>query len=125
MPITVTFDAQRRLIRFTLVGTLETAEMLNAVKSVLAETDGTDGHDVLSDHRELLTPATPEQVRALLDFLARNGNAVRGGRCAVVVNSEASYGMIRMMAARAETLGIEVRPFWKIEDAESFLASRR
>lgn len=121
MPIKSDVDHQARLIRFELDGDLETQEMLAAVDDVFRRLEGRKGYDFLSDNRKLNRPATPAQIKMLMARLSAAGDAVSGTRCAVVVGQEASYGMMRLMAAHAEPLGIKVGVFWNMEDALALL----
>jgi hypothetical protein len=124
VPIKSDVDHDARLIRFELQGELETAEMLAAVDDVLRRLDGRKGYDFLSDNRQLTKPATPAQIKPLMSRLAAAGDTVTGAQCAVIVGQEASYGMMRLMAAHAEPLGIRVGVFWNMEDALRFLGPR-
>ena len=121
MPIRVNIDRAQRLIRFTVVGELVTSEMLSAVTSALRETEGESAYDILSDHQQIATPATPEQIRELVRLLAKQGEPHNGRRAAVVVSQAASFGMMRMLGARASGIGIDVGVFWTVEDALRFL----
>ena len=121
MPIRTSVDPETQIVQFTLSGTLETSEMLGALDEALAQIDDQGGWDVLSDNRAVTTPATPEQIKALVEHLAKHGQKLHGCRCAVVVSSEASYGMMRMLAVRAEQVGILVGIFWDVPTAMALL----
>jgi hypothetical protein len=125
MPIQFTLDEQERLLRFELTGEWDTAEMLAVTHEAYAAATRCHGFDILSDNRGNLSTATPEQVRKLAELMVREGGAFAGRRAAVVVDSAASYGMIRMLAARAAPLGLEVRPFFSMDEAVGFLREAR
>jgi hypothetical protein len=125
MPIQFTLDEPQRLLRFELTGEWDTAEMLAVTHEAYAAAAQHHGFDILSDNRGNATVATPEQVRKLAELMVREGASFAGRRAAIVVDSAASYGMIRMLAARAAPLGLEVCPFFSMEEAVSFLREPR
>lgn len=96
--------------------------MAAALDDMDAQTTGKGSYDVLSDNRLVTEPITPEQLRTLMSHVRVRGTAAHGGRCAVVVSSDASYGMMRMMGVYAEQFGIEVEAFRTMDEAAAFLA---
>jgi hypothetical protein len=122
MMVTTLVDHSARLVRFTVSGTVETAEMLAALDDALRQLEPGASYNVLSDHRELVRAVTPEQIRILMSALSVRGHALRGGRCGVVVSTDASYGMMRLMAVHAEAIGIKVGVFRTLEEAVAFIA---
>jgi hypothetical protein len=123
VPIATTLDHERRLVTFTLTGTLETKEMLAALTGTFTQRKPGVVYNVMSDNRGVDAPATPEQVKMLVAELMRLG-AVAGMRAAMVVGTDASYGMMRMMSAYTEPLGIRVEIFRDTEAAMAFLGAR-
>lgn len=114
-------DSDARLIRFRIVGAWTTAEMIAAIQGTLDRIAGQDGYDLVSDHRQIGTPATPEQIRALVRLLAAEGSALRGRRAAVVVSTDASYGMMRMLGAHMDAHGLEISAVRSPEEAMAFV----
>lgn len=100
---------------------MDTDEMEDCVEGALLAIKGETGWDLLSDNREIGTPATPAQIKKLLWLLSRDGTALRGRKAATVVSQAASFGMMRLLGAHASGLDIEVGVFWKMEDAMEFL----
>jgi hypothetical protein len=113
------------LLRFELNGEWDTAEMLAVTHEAYAAASQHRGFDILSDNRGSARTATPEQVRKLAELMVREGTMFAGRRAAIVVSSQVQYGMIRMLSARAAPLGLEVRPFFTMEEALSFLREPR
>lgn len=120
MPIETTVDHDGRLVTFTVTGTMDTKEMVEAVASAFAQRKPGVVYNVLSDTRAVEKPATPDQIKALVAELMRLG-AVDGMRAAMLVATDASYGMMRMMSAYTEPLGIHVGIFRDADAARAFL----
>ena len=95
--------------------------MVDSVTSAASQLRDGALYRVLCDNREVTSPITPMQMKDLLASLRETGLANRVRKAAIVVNSEASYGMMRLFGARAEPLGIEVSPFWTLNEALDFL----
>ena len=125
MPLHFRLDEQEQLLRFELTGEWDTAEMLAVTHEAYAAAAQHRGFDILSDNRGNASTATPEQVRKLAELMIREGGMFAGRRAAIVVESAASYGMIRMLAARAAPLGLEVCPFFSMDEALTFLREPR
>ena len=121
MPIKTDVDHSERLISFELSGMLITGEMVAAVGEAFRLAGDAPGYDILSDNRGLEAPAKPRQIQALLDIMTTRETQFKGSRAAVVVGQAASYGMMRMLSARVDALGIDVGVFWNMEDAKRFL----
>ena len=120
MPIEYTIDLSRRLIRATIVGNFTTEEALACVGGAVAEV-GEKGFNILSDHREIGTPATREQLEAMIGKLSALRSTVAGANWAVVVGKPSSYGMMRMLRVLAQRVPIRVEIFESMEEAESWL----
>lgn len=121
MPIRAWVDEDDKLARFEIVGEWTTGEMIDAVSRTLDEIGERTGFDLLSDNRLTAEPATPEQIRALVSHLTRQGSALIGRRAAVVVGNETSYGMMRMLGVYTERIGIEVGIYSSVADAMRWL----
>src|SRR3954467_12792299 len=110
MPIATEIDHKSKRVRFTLNGQIATAEMIQAIDDARAGLGDRAGYDVLSDNRGVTVPATAEQVKALVEKL-RAIETFKARRAAIVVSSEASYGMMRMLSAMVEPMQLELRGF--------------
>jgi hypothetical protein len=81
-------------------------------------------YDTLSDERLNTATFTVDVVRALVmqaaDLSRRYG---RGGRVAIVVDSDANFGMARMYSMLAEDYHVDCRVFRSIAGAEGWLNS--
>jgi hypothetical protein len=125
MPVTHAVDQEAGLVRLALTGVLSAADMVGAVQAVLAALEPGRRYDVLSDHRGLVEPATREQLLQLSDFLVSRGSPFHDRRWAVIVGSQASYGMIRLLSVHLEAVPIWVAPFHDEGEAEAWLARPR
>ena len=121
MSVTHMLDETHRLVRIEVSGTLTTAEMMAELDRAEAEVAGRGTYRVLSDHRGVETPATKEQIEAVVARLGRDGGPFHGTKWAVVTVKPASYGMIRMLAVLAEKIPIDVGIFDRVPDAEAWL----
>lgn len=123
MPIDSHVDARARLVRATVSGRFSDVDMRDAIR-VMADSVGSDSHySVLSDHRAVEAALTPEQLEQLLGYLEQFGQPFHGGRWAVVVSQLASFGMMRMLAVRAERIPLTVGIFTDPASAETWLAT--
>lgn len=125
MPVTHAVDQDAGVVRLVLSGVLTAADMVGAVQAVLADLEPGRRYDVLSDHRGLVEPATREQLLQLSDFLGSRGSPFHDRRWAVIVGSQASYGMIRLLSVHLESVPIWVAPFHDAAEAEAWLARAR
>ncbi|MBI2797008.1 MAG: STAS/SEC14 domain-containing protein [Gemmatimonadetes bacterium] len=121
MPATLSIDHASRMVTIEIAGTLEIGEMLAAIDGVVRAIEGRGRYAVLTDHRALDTPITPVQVSQVLAHLSAAGGSLVGARWAAVVSQPASYGMMRLLAARAEDLPMEVKAFWDRNEALAWL----
>jgi hypothetical protein len=125
LPISEHIDRQARLVRFTATGVLETDEFIAVVDRAVAAVGTERGWGILSDHRDLEVPATAEQIRALLERVRSHGAPLHGSRWAVLPASLASYGMMRMLAALAESVPLAVHIATTEDEAMRWLATER
>ena len=121
MPLTLRVDHAARVAFVDVAGALVTEEMIATIDNVVRQLDGRTGYGVLSDHRAVAAPITPAQVAQLLAHLSASGSALIGAKWAVVVSKPASYGMMRLLSARAEELPVHVQAFWDHDEALAWL----
>ncbi len=121
MPITHRIDRSLGIVYVDVRGSPTTAEMCDAIDRVVADADFEAGFGILSDHRGLDSPATTDQVHALLTHITALKSAFGSLRWAVVVKRAASFGMMRMMSVLAEEIPAQVEVFRSVEEARSWL----
>ena len=123
MPIQKKVDHEQRIVYFTVTGVMDTSDMLTAVNETFSQRKTGAVYDVISDQREVAEPIRTDQVLALVSELMKLGST-EGMRAAMIVGKPASYGMMRMMAAHTEPLGIEVGIFRDLAEARAFVDRR-
>ena len=121
VPLTVEIDHAQHLLRFRLEGEWQTEVAFPQIATAFAQLKPGERYDILSDHRGVSQPATPEHVKGIFELLRKNGQMFAGQRAAIVVSSVASYGMMRMLSAHSDQIGLDVQVFWSPEEALTFL----
>jgi len=124
MPVKTTVDKSSRRVSIHVSGAVAVMEVIAAVDAVIKHPDFGPGFEILSDHRDVEIPLTPDATKSWLGHLERAAEKVRGCRWAAVATNPASYGMMRMLSVLIkELLVLEV--FETMEDAERWLATSR
>ena len=72
---------------------------------------------------EVLGGRTPDQIRQVAEFLKPYAERI-GRRCAVIVRSDAHYGLARMGSVYADGFGVEVNVFRTTEEGIAWLKAR-
>lgn len=124
MPITYTIDREARLIRVSVRGEFSVAAMADAVLRCASEA-GEPGFNIISDHREIGTPATRPLVEHMTALMVQLRAQFAGARWAVLVSSPASYGMMRMLGVHLESVPITLEVFEDAAAAESWVTSAK
>jgi len=119
VPFRYWIDGRKRRIHIVASGSLRPKDYRDFFRDF--STEGFDGPlDCLSDYREIELSATSDDMRAIANILGANASFFRR-RNAVVVASQAAYGMARMFEAFAEPHGLELRIFEDVAEAEAWL----
>ncbi len=121
MPITHRIDRTSGIVYVDVRGSPTTAEMRGAINRVVTDPEGVPGYGILSDHRGIDTPATTNQVQALLTHLTGLKSSFGSIRWAIVVKKPASFGMMRMLAVLAEQVPAQIEVFRDVEAAKKWL----
>jgi hypothetical protein len=123
MPVHYRIDKERRLIVATVFDEVSIAEMIDAISDSVSDPDFERGFNVLSDHTRITRVIIPEHVKRIVDHLESLSIQLSGARWAVVTESEASFGMMRMMSVLAERVPMEVQVFRNADEAGLWLDS--
>ena len=116
MPVSFEVDREARLIRVAIRGDFTAAEMVAAV--IGSAKAAKPGYNILSDHREIGTPATRHQMEQVAMLMADMKTTFGGSRCAVIVATAASFGMMRMLSVLLEPADVTLEIFDDPVDAE-------
>jgi len=120
MPIEISLDADRQRVVARIYGRVTLEEIREAAGGVFGDPAMRPGFKVLSDHIGIEEALTTEAVHGLAGFLDANRPILRGVRWAVVTSRQASFGMMRMLAAYAES-AVSIRVFLDPAEAEVWL----
>ena len=122
MSVEYRIDQERSLVRLEVLDPLDLEQIAETVQRLLSDPKLRPGLNFLSDHSKLQSTATTDLVKSTPPLLVRLSERLGPFRCALVVPSEASYGMARMAGVLAESSPAEVRAFRSLEEAEAWLA---
>ena len=122
MPIRYSVDADRGRLHVVVDGEFTTEEMISTVRAFIAEPALPHGFTALSDHTRVQRPLTSSQLLALVAVMEEHRERFAGVRWAMVSTRPASYGMMRVLAARAQLfLDMRVRIFFDSRRAAEWL----
>jgi hypothetical protein len=122
MPIAYHIDAGRQLVETTMTGAVSGAEIAAYHSRLFTDPAYLPKYRTLTDARAMETVLTAAEVRQLAAALDRRA-VPPGTRRAVVVGSEAAYGMLRMFAALTGGDASPYRGFRTMEEARAWLGN--
>jgi hypothetical protein len=125
MPVDFKIDTERRLIVATVFDEISDTDIIEALHSSVSDPGFEPGFNVLSDHTRITRPITTEQVKLMVGHMESLSDHLAGARWAIVTNSPASYGMMRMLSVFAERVPIELQVFRDADEANRWLASTK
>ncbi len=120
MPVTYAIDG--KLVRLSLVGDHQPAEVTERFLEALADPECPPVADMLidiSDSQALAVRAAWE-IRYVAQFVGPHADRV-GGRVAVLVASDLDYSLTRMGAIYSAVVGVESKIFYDEGDALEWL----
>jgi len=124
MPITYTIDPLRQRVDAMLEGEVSVEDAIAVFTEVLAAPRLRRGFIILSNHRRLARPFSTEEIHRITDWMEEQGPALRPIRWAAVVSRPTSFGLMRMLGARAKLIaGIDVGVFLDLGEAEAWLSA--
>ena len=121
MAVTYRIDAEKGIVRITVDGQPEPDEHAQVTRRWLADPDYVPGMAILLDNRGRKHPSEPARVRQLADETLGSRITTRGIRVAIVVASDAEFGMARMYEAMAADSGMVIATFRDLDEAEAWL----
>jgi len=121
MPVTYIIDTTRKLIRIQCSGAVTLADVVDHCAK-LKDDPACAGHlDVMLDVRESDTLPESKDLRIANSHVAAVRGKVEFGRCAIVANRDAMFGMMRMFGIFAEKDFREIHVFRGTSEAEAWL----
>lgn len=122
MPVSYDFDG--RIIAIRLAGCYETADVRTALRAAIEDPRCPDAIGLLFDLRgsRSIAGRTADEVRMMAHFIATMASRF-GRRLALVADSDAAFGLMRLGAVDIEQHGVEASVFRKADDAEQWLAA--
>ncbi|ABF39678.1 hypothetical protein Acid345_0673 [Candidatus Koribacter versatilis Ellin345] len=121
MPVTYEIDAARKLVRTRCVGPVRMMDVLDHFRTLEADPACPPHADVFLDLVELQSLPKSFQLAGVVYEVEQLQPKVRFGACAIVVDREVLFGMMRIFATLAEGTFRVVRVFRKREEAEQWL----
>ena len=121
MPITWRFEPDGEYFLFSVRDPYTMNEWRDAMTAILAAPVSRTRIALLVDRRDT-EPITAEAVDQMALFFSNHGPELTGYRAAVLVNSDAVFGMARMTQLRAELrMSGTIRPFRNHDEAVTWL----
>jgi hypothetical protein len=120
VPITYAISREERLIRAVARGAIKIADLQGFIKALLKDPDLRPGIRGIYDARD----SAPEITVLQLAEIANRIHGLRNygvGRIALVANSEATLRVSKTFTALAQALGLDVRLFSAMSEAEAWL----
>jgi len=125
MAITYSIDAALGRLHMIVGAEFTTEEVISAMRGIIDNPALPDGFTAISDHTRVQRPVSSSQVVELVALMEQHGHRFAGVRWAIVSTRPASYGMMRVLAARAQlALGMSVAVFFDVPRAEEWLNGR-
>jgi hypothetical protein len=117
---TITFDRDAAIFTTAGAGTFE--GFRDGIQALVDDPGFTLGMPILVDHSSLdVSGMSPNEVRAIGDFVAALGERIGPSRVAVVVPNSLTFGFVRMAETQANQPQLTVRPFYSLAEAADWL----
>jgi hypothetical protein len=120
MPVNWSVDAANKVVTIRYVDPYTEDEWREAVAAALRDEAYQHGFDFLIDRRFAQAPSEAF-ARAVAVFISAHIGEFGPARVAIVVSSEAGYGMGRIQQVLNETAGLESRAFTSQDAAADWL----
>lgn len=118
----VTYEIAGTTITLRMTGIYDTADIRAALGAAIAEPARTEITGLLFDVRRSmsLVGRSADEVRAMARFLAANADHY-GRRLAIIADTDAAFGLMRLGAVGVEESGVESQVFRDAREAEAWL----
>jgi hypothetical protein len=121
MPIEVSIDRKRDLVRRRISGEVSTDDMIRSFEETLRHPEYQPGMNELTDIRDHVHQTTGEDIRKVADTLKERGGFTGNVQHAIVVSRTVSYGLSRMLQMLMDDTPWEVAIFENPGEAERWL----
>jgi hypothetical protein len=119
MSVQIAIDERGGFMRVTLTGALGFEAYVESFEALVSHASYRPGVNALWDFREAPLAGLPtETLRRIIRFSAERRELRRGARVAIVVSSDADFGVARIFEAVAADLPIQFQVFRDIGEAE-------
>jgi hypothetical protein len=120
MNLISSIDEHAGLVRIRYLGEPSFDEWAECMRAIVGDPRFRPGFSFLSDRRGIPALSTGF-VRLCVDFLSGYSEEVGGSRWAVVIDSPAAYGMMRVAQVLASEVTSHIEIFTDIDEAEAWL----
>ena len=124
MPIEVYFDKKNDVIFRRIFGKVNLEEITGSIIKNLTHLDYHPGIKSLTDLREVEHFVNASDIKKFADFILESGEAIKGGKAAIVVSAEVTFGMIRMLQTYTDKSSLQIEVFKDINEAKNWLGLR-
>ncbi len=121
MPISVQIDKKQGVVFRVIEGSITTEELIESFTAVLESDDYHPGMKTLTDMRDVIHSATPQDVRRIAGFILDQMSTIEALKAAIVVSSDVSFGMTQMLKALVDRGSTDIRVFRELEEATLWL----
>ncbi len=122
MPLTYEIDSQTSVVEISF-GAAPMRRWGPAIRRVLTDPRFVPHASFLVDCRATSRAPSADEVRAAVDYLARNASLVGRSHWAVVVLAPSRFGMARLASALPNGPDLRLRGFTDIDDARAWLGA--
>ena len=123
MPLSYEIDTQLSIVRIRAEGSPSLAEQVELAAEWMNDPAYRAGMGILLDNRLRDGPSDRQHVTEVAERAEQTPDLKSGTRCAVVVSSDAEFGMTRMFASMSEGRPLVTKPFRDVGSAEQWLVS--
>jgi len=122
--VELALDERGRFMRLAVTGEPTLERFAAYFQALVSHPDFHPGLNALWDFRQFKMASVPTAtLRRLAGFLQENRDMRRGARVAVVVDSDADFGVARMFEAIATDVPSHFRVFRSVEQARDWLTA--
>jgi len=122
MPIRCIVDLPRQRVNALVEGDVTVEDAIQAFDRVLRSPGLHPGFVILSDHRAVGRSFSIEDIHRVIEWMEDHVIELRPTRWAAVVFRPSTFGVMRMLGARAKlVVGIEVGVFTNLDAGEEWL----